>query len=406
MLKLVAGFFGNNLQIFRQVEFNEVAFELSDGRRVLIRQTNNDQGRQTKYFYSYKDQDYEYDPSAPIQTGEADVRRAPVSTQTILRYIPFLRLVGVHNYLDTRTHQVHTYRSVLDTFGTMLPPHLRSRRAQPTWLQELRSAVHCRLIETQRLLKMRQPHDWGDDTPAFIPVVTTYAESLAGLISQKLAESATLSQTLDRTFPTRLIQKTSPAMNEPVLRDRLSSLERRRARLMETGLLEKSEDNAFIPADKFDKSTRQILSEYVGDAEQKLNIFNDLLSRLELLTQIINNRFQFKKLVIDRQKGFLFRDVSNREVSLDSLSSGEQHELVLVYDLLFSTKQNTLLLIDEPEISLHIAWQKQFIPDLERIINLAPMDVLISTHSPQLIGAYIALAVQLKGPGYASSISE
>lgn len=70
------------------------------------------------------------------------------------------------------------------------------------------------------------------------------------------------------------------------------------------------------------------------------------------------------------------------------LSSGEQHELVLFFDLIFGQSEGRLILIDEPEISLHIAWQKRFIPDIKRIIALSPMDVVISTHSPQLISHY------------------
>ncbi|PBC21187.1 hypothetical protein CK226_20265 [Mesorhizobium sp. WSM4311] len=70
----------------------------------------------------------------------------------------------------------------------------------------------------------------------------------------------------------------------------------------------------------------------------------------------------------------------------------------MAYGLIFKTKENSLLLIDEPEISLHIAWQKKFLSDLRQIISLSPMDVVLSTHSPQLIGSNLDLAVQLTGP--------
>jgi len=81
------------------------------------------------------------------------------------------------------------------------------------------------------------------------------------------------------------------------------------------------------------------------------------------------------------------RDIGGRPVDLESLSSGEQHELVLLYDLLFKTKKDTLLLVDEPEISLHIAWQKQFLSDLRRIIAL-PRWTLFCQHTHRnLLGA-------------------
>ena len=45
-------------------------------------------------------------------------------------------------------------------------------------------------------------------------------------------------------------------------------------------------------------------------------------------------------------------DESTVALHLVRLSSGEQHELVLAYDLLFKVKEKSLVLIDEPELSL------------------------------------------------------
>ena len=44
-----------------------------------------------------------------------------------------------------------------------------------------------------------------------------------------------------------------------------------------------------------------------------------------------------------------------------------------------------MILIDEPELSLHVSWQINFIEDLERILRLRRLKVLIATHSPQII---------------------
>ena len=83
---------------------------------------------------------------------------------------------------------------------------------------------------------------------------------------------------------------------------------------------------------------------------------------------------------------------------LGSLSSGEQHELVLFYELLFKVEPNALVLLDEPEISLHLAWQQQFLGDLVEMVKLSSFDVLVATHSPGIIGKRWDLTVELKGP--------
>ncbi|NKS79316.1 AAA family ATPase, partial [Rhodococcus hoagii] len=43
------------------------------------------------------------------------------------------------------------------------------------------------------------------------------------------------------------------------------------------------------------------------------------------------------------------------------------------------------MLIDEPEISLHVGWQLAFMPDIQQIARLRDLRFIIATHSPQII---------------------
>jgi predicted ATPase len=52
-------------------------------------------------------------------------------------------------------------------------------------------------------------------------------------------------------------------------------------------------------------------------------------------------------------------------------------------------------LIDEPEISLHVDWQLQFLEDIKNVISLSPFDVLLATHSPLIINRRWDLTVEL-----------
>ena len=78
------------------------------------------------------------------------------------------------------------------------------------------------------------------------------------------------------------------------------------------------------------------------------------------------------------------------------LSSGEQHELVLIYGLLFIVEEGSIILIDEPELSLHVTWQKNFITDIQKIQELKKLRVVIATHSPQIIHDKWDLVEELK----------
>ena len=86
-------------------------------------------------------------------------------------------------------------------------------------------------------------------------------------------------------------------------------------------------------------------------------------------------------------------------MELNQLSSGEQHEVVLLYELIFNARQNTLVLIDEPELSLHVTWQKEFLTDLIKIISLQNIQVLIATHSPTIINDRWDLVYNLEKVG-------
>jgi ABC-type glutathione transport system ATPase component len=98
-----------------------------------------------------------------------------------------------------------------------------------------------------------------------------------------------------------------------------------------------------------------------------LRVFNDLTQRIDLLINIINCRFLYKKLSVSKKDGFVFTTAENMPLSPTAenmplsptkLSSGEQQELVLFYELLFHVEPEALILIDEPEISLHVLWQQ------------------------------------------------
>lgn len=71
--------------------------------------------------------------------------------------------------------------------------------------------------------------------------------------------------------------------------------------------------------------------------------------------------------------------------------------MVLFFELLFKSNDKSLILIDEPEISLHISWQNCFIKDLKEITKINNIDVLIATHSPDIIADNWDLRVELKG---------
>ena len=127
---------------------------------------------------------------------------------------------------------------------------------------------------------------------------------------------------------------------------------------------------------------------FIDDTRKKLEVFNEIFDRLKFFNQILLKLLlPNKKIVISKENGFLFKTQDTDEViPLHLLSSGEQHEIVMWYELLFMAPKKSLILIDEPEISLHVAWQENYIENLLEILKILDIHIIVATHSPQIIG--------------------
>ncbi len=264
---------------------------------------------------------------------------------------------------------------------------------EPEWLREMKNNVRVQLINTERLIQFS-----GEDMTGGSLAVKKYADELKELIEEKLAEYATLSQSLDRTFPVRLVKGgTTSELTLDELKKLLRELEHKRSRLADAGILDRGKID-LTELEKIGEGKRDVLSVYIGDAEKKLSVFDELTCKIELFVRIVNKKFLHKRLEINKNDGFVFTASDGKILQPENLSSGEQHAVVLFYQLLFKVLHNSLILIDEPELSLHIVWQQQFIRDIHDIIELDGFDVLIATHSPQIIHDRWDLAVELKEP--------
>jgi len=105
----------------------------------------------------------------------------------------------------------------------------------------------------------------------------------------------------------------------------------------------------------------------------------------KLFEQYINQLFaQTGKIISsNKNKEIVFRHQTGRNVTPYELSSGEKQILVILLKVLLQDNQPHILLLDEPEISMHLSWQVDLI-DLIRELN-PNCQVIIATHAPAVI---------------------
>jgi predicted ATP-binding protein involved in virulence len=303
------------------------------------------------------------------------------------------------------TGELLDLEEIVEQFGYLLPFGVADRKAEePLWLTELRKSMNVRLIEAQRLISFAREreqaglsYDRSRSSNARASVIS-YSNELSQLIQSTLARYAATSQKLDSSFPSRVLLKHSNSQtDQSQLESKLKELESTRQRIISAGLLDKEDQTQLGLSQSFDDSTKNILALYAQDIDVKLEELTDLTRRIELFKNIVNQRFSFKQIAVDKVSGFRFVSTNNDQLQPTDLSSGEQHELVLFYELLFKTEEGALILIDEPELSLHVSWQVQFLEDLASIVRLSTFDVLLATHSPQIINDRWDLTEELKG---------
>jgi len=304
---------------------------------------------------------------------------------------------------DRRTMERFHTEDLVNRYGMYQNDLFFTENERPKWFLDKYENIKVSLIETQRLISLERRER---DERQHERTVEKYSNELSRTIKTYLTESTELSSKLDRTYPNRLINrlKQSSNLTKEDLNNELKALEAKREMLDVVGLIEIEKDSNILEIENPQNVIIDVLKLYVEDSFEKIKIFDTISRKIEILLDIVNKRFKHKKLFIDKEEGFLFKStiIKNEEgiyqrIPVTKLSSGEQNELVLFYLLLFKTEPNSLILIDEPEVSLHISWQNSFIKDLKEISKLNNLDVLIATHSPDIIADNWDLKIELKG---------
>lgn len=179
--------------------------------------------------------------------------------------------------------------------------------------------------------------------------------------------------------------------------DKLALLAKDREFLRNTGFIKVNQKLPLGPDPEKITDNTQLLKAitlHVRDCQEKYQLFELLRQKILLLHEIINDLFLDKTFNINYENGFEIIRLG-KIIDISKLSSGEQHQIILYYDLIFNSEPGTLVLIDEPEISIHIEWQREFLKNLQKISEIINCDFIVTTHSPDIVNDKWNLIVQL-----------
>ena len=388
ILKMVDALLTERFGYFRTIPFRRLLLGFEDGAELEVKKESAED---------------DPDVGAVRLMANGTSETSPIgftsSAEAIAARFEYLEPAGDNAWVDLRDGERLTDADVVVRFGRrrLGGPSPAGRDVQ--WLHDFLGAAESYFIEAQRLVRSRYFAGWRRRQEAPISRVVECSRDIKRRIDDTMADYGRQAQSLDQSFPQRLLQRDVSSANLPVeeIRDRMSSLDRKTGELKEIGILDETPMHRFQVVDDIDMSQAGVMTLYVQDTEDKLQVLEDLAKRVRLLLESLNGKFRHKKVRVDREAGLAVAGDGSDALSLDSLSSGEQHELILHYDLLFRVPSNTVVLLDEPELSLHIEWQSKFLDDLMAIVKLSHFDALVATHSPYIVGERDELMVELSG---------
>jgi len=124
-----------------------------------------------------------------------------------------------------------------------------------------------------------------------------------------------------------------------------------------------------------------LLSELFQNMIDELEVEKLILGSINLLVDKFNAYLiNGKKLVVNAHEVYV--DIDGEQHSVNELSSGERHILTFLALVLFEGQGRNFLIIDEPEISLNIKWQRELMSIFSSL--LPSTQIIVASHSPAL----------------------
>lgn len=134
-------------------------------------------------------------------------------------------------------------------------------------------------------------------------------------------------------------------------------------------------------------------SEFLDEFEKFEKDSNRTLSKVNQFLVAVNSfiKDSAKEIYFDEKTSELLYRITNDNgktikegLDVGYLSSGEQQLLILFSYIAFNKGNSSLIIIDEPELSLHIKWQEVFMKNLD-LVRDSSTQIILATHSPILV---------------------
>jgi energy-coupling factor transporter ATP-binding protein EcfA2 len=138
-----------------------------------------------------------------------------------------------------------------------------------------------------------------------------------------------------------------------------------------------------------------LIQPYVKSVEGRLAAVEPIYQLIDRFVKIVNSLLTDKTLDFKLSQGFTMQNKLEVPLKPAQLSSGEQQLLLLFCYVLIARDTPTIFMIDEPEISLNVKWQRQLVQSLLDITEGASIQFVFASHSMELLAQHRNRVVKL-----------
>ncbi|WP_433228812.1 AAA family ATPase [Micromonospora sp. CA-248260] len=395
VLRLIHAILSLNISTLLRIPYESAQLRFADGRSLSVLRQSVERRNGVRLVF-------EGIGPRGRKLGRAEFVIDPAHELALDRFMPD----GEGKFLDRRTGRVVS-AAYLDDYIQHV--RLRQRRgvmneqsalfgddalAEHSWINDLIENRNPIFIDTKRL-DTPQAKGGSEGAPAFQSRIDEYIEQVKVQVADARRASLAVTQESDQTFAKRVLTRSKKVIRGEDLKRRYEDIAERSAELYRSGLSQTLVDVQF-PSSAVDETETRVLSIFIDDWQSKLEPLLPVNDKLKVLQRIVNDKFIGKRLRLDKTGALIFVATGDESViPVTLLSSGEQHILALFTMLLFSAQPGSVVLIDEPEISLHAAWKHAFLDDITDVANIADLQIILATHSSGIINGRWDLVQEL-----------
>ncbi|UYB36360.1 ATP-binding protein [Arthrobacter koreensis] len=130
-----------------------------------------------------------------------------------------------------------------------------------------------------------------------------------------------------------------------------------------------------------------ILRPYLDSLHDQITALSPAQELIDTFVTSVNHFLDRKELQFTASRGIRLVGRDGNNLHPESLSSGERHLLLLLSQAVLATGERRLVIVDEPELSLGIEWQRDLLPEMLQCSAPGNVQFLVASHSLQVMNA-------------------